>query len=144
MKEIRNHKDGLQIINGTRYISASSLVRFISHHCERFIVCEQILKEVVSYLFRKQNFQIESTLLDLYKEIANLDSFPWLKDTTNASEISQPRILHIDYRTRFNDNEWNKILLFEHHFALENEQSLEYEEELNKKKSTNIAEMLSK
>ena len=25
-----------QAINGKRYISASSLVRFISHHCERF------------------------------------------------------------------------------------------------------------
>ena len=119
-------------------ISLFSVVRFIMYHSQHYSVCDILAKYIIQKVFQAEQSDSSSeqsepspeqsepypttpTVLELYRCIAK-EGFGknYLRDIWLADFDVSP-IENIPYgchRNEFNDHEWKRISLFEHHFIM--------------------------
>ncbi len=108
--------------NGEEYISLTSCLRFIFNQYDKIDVCQKITHEIEQSLLNcaSQPNVIDHSILDIYKAAAKLDIThetslgQILVDSLSDSDIPS---LYYQHKIGFDQQEWERIKLFEWHFA---------------------------
>lgn len=119
-KEINGHRYGLKQIHGTEYVSFSSILKYVFHHCDQISICRRICDQTVQCILG--NTDSASNVFEIYKAVAHtqlhskqIEATVFNLDTeTKEGDIPT---LYKDYKINFTKEEWRRIVEFEFHFG---------------------------
>ena len=153
-KKVNGYKNGMVLLedegSGTpkKWIKSAGVLKYVFAHSSQVAFCSALAEEIDSLISQQKTSSSEhdkpkkeslsfGTILDLYRFVANLtfreediESFfnrLFQADQTSVQTLYQ---IHKDF---FNDQEWQKVVYFEYHFALScgSEPKKTAEDELN-------------
>ena len=111
------------------YFALGAVVKYFFQHSRDFAVCRQIVDEILQSLVsdrgtKQKETKVHQSLFELYTQISRSSEIDCLvPDYTFILNEQRIPYLQLDYKTCFNDTEWNRIKLFEFNFGLQEDES---------------------
>lgn len=125
-----SNKNELRKIAGKIFVTFQGIIVYTASHINDYAICKSSFQDICNILCGKSSTPICSTL-ELYKVIAKLNISMPSSSTCLDEDILQT--LHNDYKSNFNEDEWNKVCRFECQFQRKYSEVFDFEETLKKK-----------
>jgi hypothetical protein len=125
-----SNKNELRKIAGKIFVTFQGIIVYTASHINDYVICKSSFQDICNILCGKNSTPICSTL-ELYKIIAKLNISMPSSSTCLDEDILQT--LHNDYKSNFNEDEWNQVCRFECQFQRKYSEVFDFEETLKKK-----------
>ena len=139
-RTVNGYKNGILVledgecVSNKQWITSEGILKYIFKHISEIDLCSALAKEVdlimcqqdsaedVEFTRQKDNLGSYRTILDLYRVVSSLtfreeELQRFFINFFKVKQIDLPT-LYLVHRPFFSEDEWKKIMYFEHHFSL--------------------------
>lgn len=116
-REIEGYSDAVEIEDNIVYLKFHSILRYVFSHADNLEICRKITFQLTKYILAGKKNEEEETILQIYKTVVESKCFQQIYEQMTDCVVFEMPFIHNQYQCSFSEVDWQKVCLFEHHFA---------------------------
>ena len=121
LRELRTYKCGLTENTGDRFVSITSVIRYLCHHYDDYAVCKEFVHPVQSKISNSHVVTDSGSILEVYKKVTQTPLKHTLLEKLQHDKVMLDELhistLYHDHKVHFTEKQWWRICMFEWHFS---------------------------